>query len=270
MLFSVIAAARPSLRGASEDDDVPASVTCAMCGAPDAECPGCAAPGEHRPEPRTPWEDPQLSRWQRLLRTARLVTLDGEAFFGTLPDGSVRSALGFAFLCELLAIGSLVLAWLPVVYAFVPGYVDELLSDPSRRRLSVFVIAAAIPALSGLMVGLHVLWAIALELGLVFAGARGRMAHCVRYALYSCGWDFVTSPCGFVAGCAELGFRAARTEIHTAVRVPRFATTAYVGRARALSDKGGRIALLIAVVLTGSIVLVTAFGLGVALVRAMV
>jgi hypothetical protein len=270
MLVSVVAAARPSLRGPSDDDDVPASVTCAVCGAPDSECLGCASPTDRRLEPRTPWEDPRLSRWQRLLLTARLVTVEGEAFFGTLPDGSVRSALGFAFLCELLAIGSLVLAWLPIVYAFVPGYIDELLADPGRRHLAIAVVAAAVPALSVFMVGLHLLWALALELGLVLAGARGRMAHCARYALYSCGWDFVTSPCGFAAGCVAQGFHAARSEIQTAIRVPRFATTAYVGRARALSDKAGRVALLIAVLLTGSIVLVSAFALGAALVRTLV
>ena len=261
---------RPSARATPADDDIPASVTCTFCGSPEMSCAGCAPPHEGGLTDRTPWEDSRLPAWQRLLATARLVTLEGETFFGGLGEGSVKSAFGFALTCELLAIGSLVCAALPVVYAFVPRYVEALLAQPSQRRLALLVLAGAVPALSLLMVVLHVLWAVTLEVGLLAAGASGRMAHSVRYALYSCGWDLVTSPCGFAAGCAHRGFRTATLEIQAAVRVPRFATTAYVGRARKLSEKSTRTALLVAVVLTGSIVLVGAFALGIALVRAMV
>jgi hypothetical protein len=201
-----------------------------------------------------------------LRETARLATVDGEAFFGALPDGSVAAALRFALSCELLAIASLALTCIPVVYALVPGFVEELVMDHERRAWVAASVTVAIPLLAVMMVTLHVLWAAGLELGLRLSGAKGRAAHCLRYALYSCGWDLVTSPFGFAAGWASVGFRGATAELRAAVRIPRFATVAYIGRARNVPERQARRALLVAATLTGAIVLVLALSLGVALV----
>ncbi len=207
--------------------------------------------------------------WRRLWQTAHLATMDGEAFFGGLPDGSVSAALAFAISCEMLAIASLALAWVPVVYALVPGFVEALVADEERRGLVAFTIGAAVPALAVLMVTLHVLWAGGLELGLRLAGAPGRATHCLRYALYSCGWDLVTSPFGFAAGWLSVGLRGATGELRAAVRIPRFATVAYIGRARQVPERKARRALLVAAILTGGIVVLGAAALGVALVVAL-
>jgi hypothetical protein len=245
------------------DADVPAAVLCMVCGRTD--CVGCVPPDRARLA-ATPWEKREGPAWKRLWATARLATVDGEAFFGSLEDGSVSAALAFAFTCEMLAIASLALAWFPIVYLCVPGFVEGIAADRERRLWVAAALGAAVPLLAVLMVVLHVLWAGGLELGLRLAGAKGRAAHCLRYALYSCGWDLVTSPFGFAAGWASAGLRGATGELRAAVRIPRFATIAYIGRARQVSERKGRRALLVAAILTGTVVLAGALALGVALV----
>jgi hypothetical protein len=245
------------------DTDVPAAVLCMACGRTD--CAGCVTPERARIA-STPWEAHDQPFSHRLWQTARLATVDGEEFFGALPDGSVAAALRFALSCELLAIASLALTGLPFVYALVPGFVETIAADHERRAWVAASVTMAVPFLALMMVVLHVLWAGGLELGLRLAGAAGRPAHCLRYALYSCGWDLVTSPFGFAAGWASVGFRGAAAELRAAVRIPRFATVAYIGRARQVPERKARRALLIAAVLTGAIVLVLAIALGVALV----
>jgi hypothetical protein len=193
-----------------------------------------------------------------------MATVDGEAFFGELGDGSVGAAFGFALLCELFAIASLAALWLPISYVLLPELVESLLG------LAAFGVVAAVPLLALLMVLLHVLWGTSLELGLRFSGAAPRAGHCLRYALYSCGWDLVTSPFGFTAGCVSSGFGGAARELRAALRIPRFATRAYVGRARSVPDAEARKALTLAAAVTGTVVLVSAAVLGFALVSAMV
>jgi hypothetical protein len=249
-----------------DDADVPATVLCTICGRTD--CVGCTAP-ERPSTPGTPWEERRLPVWRRLWQTARLATMEGESFFGGLGDGSVPAALGFALSCELLAIASLAVAWLPVVYALVPGFVEALFADEARRGLAIAALTCAVPALAIVMVMLHVLWAGGLELGLQITGAPARPSHCLRYALYSCGWDLVTSPVGFAAGWTSGGLGSAAAELRTAVRIPRLATFAYVGRARKIPDAQARRALLVAAILTGMIVVVGAIGLGIGLVIVM-
>lgn len=238
-----------------------------LCGRTD--CAGCMPPDGAARGAGTPWEEGRGSPWGRLWQTARLATIEGEAFFGSLEEGSVSAALGFAVACELLAIASLAIAWVPVVYAMVPGFVESVLTDTEQRVYVLAAIFGSVPALAGLMVALHVLWAGGLELGLRLAGAPGRSAHCLRYALYSCGWDLVTSPFGFVAAWRSSGLRGATGELRAAVRIPRFATVAYIGQARRVPDGAAKRALLIAAVLTGGFVLLGAVALGVGLVLAL-
>jgi len=253
---------------ASRDDlDIPALALCLVCGRSD--CSGCAEEAP-RAIPSTPWETPGGPRLRRLWQTARLATVDGETFFGGLGDGSVSRALSFAFVCELLAIASLALSWIPVVYAFVPGFVESVLHDVEHRRLVLAFLAASVPALALVMVALHVSWALGLEVGLRVAGAEARAAHCLRYALYSCGWDLVTSPFGFGAGIVTGGWSGATSELRAAVRIPRTATRAYLGRARRASEGTAKRAVVIAVALTGTLVIGASVLLGVAIVASMV
>jgi hypothetical protein len=252
---------------ASQDDgEVPAFVFCAICGR--ADCAGCLDQEKTAPLGSTPWETAGTPLWRRLWPTARLATVDGEAFFGGLPDGSVASALGFAFACETIAILSFALLWGPLAYVLVPGFVESILQDPEQRHTAITATLVAVPLLSVLMVALHISWALGLEIGLRAAGVEGKLSHCLRYALYSCGWDLVTSPFGFGAGCVTGGFTAAASELRAAVRVPRFATRAYLGRARKADGPRARRALVVAVVVTGTIVVGGAVALGVGIVAA--
>lgn len=251
----------------SRDDlDVPATVFCTVCGSVD--CTGCekATP---RVEGATPWEDGRGPAVVRLWKTAQITTLQGEAFFGALPEGRIGAALTFAVACELFAISSLLVLWLPLAYACVPELAEALATDPDRRVPFFAALALAGPALSVVMVGLHVVWGFALELGLGLSGTKTRLAHALRYSLYACGWDLVTSPFGFAAGWASSGFAGATNELQAALRVPRFATRAYLDRGRLVPANSARRALATAAVLTGGVVLAGAIGLGVAIVVAL-
>jgi hypothetical protein len=257
-------------RGHGPDDaDVPAAVVCAACGRPD--CPGCNQ-GEtaNHPKTGTPWEQNGAPPLRRLWRTAILATVDGEAFFAELGEGSVGQAFLFALLCELFAIASLAALWVPISYVLVPGFVESIFWTAPYRGLATMGVFIAVPVLAVLMVLLHVLWGTSLEFGLRLSGAEPRPGHCLRYALYSCGWDLVTSPFGFTAGWMSSGFQGAARELRAAVRIPRFATRAYVGRARRVPDVKARRALTLAAVMTGTVVLASALALGFGLVAAMV
>jgi hypothetical protein len=246
--------------------EVPAAILCASCGRVD--CAGCvriAAPQGAT----TPWESSSGPLFRRLWQTARMATVDGESFFADLGDGSVAAALWFAMACEFFAIGSLAVVFSLAAYLVAPGFIATLLADDGARRMLLVTFGAGVPLVASCMVAVHVLWAGGLELGLRFAGARAQARHCLRYALYSCGWDLVTSPFGFFAGCIEGGFDVATAELRAAVRIPRVATFAYVGRARGMPMVSARRALLVAGTLTGSVVLFCVGALGVTLVVAM-
>jgi hypothetical protein len=247
--------------------DFPAAILCAVCGRVD--CAGCTRAPVVRVGARTPWEAGSGSLIGRLWRTARLATVDGESFFAGLGDGSMTAAFTFAVVCEFLAIASIATVCSLLAYAFAPGFVAALLADGPARRMILTTFAIGIPTVTFLMVAIHALWAGGLELGLRFAGAEGQARHCLRYALYSCGWDLVTSPFGFFAGCVGGGFAMAAAELRAAVRVPRPATFAYVGRARGMTAARSRRALLVAGTLTGSVVLFCVGALGVTVVVAM-
>jgi hypothetical protein len=253
---------------AKDDTDVPAAVLCAVCGRSD--CAGCPDVEGKRPATGTPWEQNDVPRLRRLWSTAILATIDGESFFGELGDGSVGAALGFALLCELFAIASLAVLWLPVSYVLVPRLVESIFWSGERSSLAVAGVIVAVPLLALLMVLLHVLWGTSLEFGLRLSGAEPRTGHCLRYALYSCGWDLVTSPFGFTAGCVSSGVRGAIRELRAAIRVPRFATRAYVGRARKLPDSKARRALALAAAMTGTVVIASAVAVAFMVVAALV
>ncbi len=250
-----------------DDRDVPAAVICTTCGR--ADCAGCLPSSRALPA-ATPWEHGSGPVWRRLWQTAHLATMDGEAFFGDLADGSLVAAFGFALWCELVAISSLTLAGLPLVYAMVPEFVGALLSDEDDRTTALAAVSIAVPLLALTMVVLHVLWAVSLELSLRFEGTPPRVRHCLRYALYSCGWDLVTSPFGFAAACLSGGVRNASAEVRAAVRVPRFATRAYLSRGRKVPERNARRAVALAAVVTGACVIAGAVAVAAAVIAIVV
>ena len=99
--------------------DVPAAVVCLVCG--EVDCAGC----EDRDLSKSgivaivAWERPGLPALMRLWSTARSTTRDADTFFELLPDGPVLPALRFAAVSELLAVGSMLIAFLPVAALWI-------------------------------------------------------------------------------------------------------------------------------------------------------
>jgi hypothetical protein len=59
-------------------------------------------------------------------------------------------------------------------------------------------------------------------------GARTRRSRGLRFGLYSCGWDLVTLPLGFVLVAAVEGVAAAFKALPLGVTVPARAAEAYL------------------------------------------
>jgi hypothetical protein len=239
--------------------DLAPAVLCARCG--NADCAGCApAKGEAPGSP--PWERSDLGFWKRLWWTARDTTLSAETFFTGLSRGTVTPALTFAITSEVLAIGSFGIALTASASGLsllTPLPLWERLGEArfALLALGAFVI---IGTLSVLMVLLHVLWGLSLELGMRLQGARPRGIHCLRYALYSCGWDLLTSPFGLVIACIASGLGKGVNAVRAAANVPRGATRAYLSTAPELDEGSATRALWTAAALTGLVVIAGALG----------
>ena len=124
---------------------------------------------------------------------------------------------------------------------------------------------AALFALALLMVLLHVLWGLCIELGVATTGGRARFAQGLRFGLYACGWDLVTSPAGLVGSLISRGFTGAWRPVIQAARVPRAALRAYVHDYRKLDPNAQRRGIQLSITVLGglclSIVLAAAFAL---------
>jgi hypothetical protein len=152
-----------------------------------------------------------------------------------LPEGTLRPALSFALLAELCAIGSLALSGLALGYLLDPE-LTHLLLTPRALGWAVggtFVLSAS-------MVLLHAAWGVFLELGLSRSGASPKYLQGVRFGLYACGWDLLTSPAGIAQGLLSRGFFGAWGPIRAAVAVPRSALHAYVSECRKLDSAAER------------------------------
>jgi hypothetical protein len=109
-------------------------------------------------------------------------------------------------------------------------------------------------ALSGIMVLLHLLWGAGLELGLRLQGHPVRLAWTLRYALYACGWDLLTSPIGLLTSSVSRGLVQGLRDVREGVRIPKHATRAYLIFARCAPERSARGALRTAALLTGTVV----------------
>jgi hypothetical protein len=82
------------------------------------------------------------------------------------------------------------------------------------------------------MVFVHALWGLGLELALWSSGAGFRPRRGLAFALYTCGWDLLTSPIGLVLSVAQAGLLPGIDQVREAARVPRAALARYVTVAR--------------------------------------
>jgi hypothetical protein len=228
-----------------DDGDVPPAVKCAVCGLVD--CAGCgdAVQKPVSADAAIAWESASGTFHQRLWRTALAASVVPARTFGELPDGRIGPALSFAFAAEAVAIGSLFAVVSLVGWVLAPDLWLRLAQTPAVVGSCVALVVSATTA----MVALHALWGVCLELGARAGAVAPKFRHGVRFGLYACGWDLLTSPAGLLEGVVSRGPRRAWGPIADAVRVPRRAMRAYVELCRKLSPeaqrRGERLSLLV-------------------------
>lgn len=240
--------------------DFPVAVLCARCGR--AECAGCEPVGRASDRDATvaiPWET-EAPGVRGLWQTARLVTVDGRSFFGSVKSGSLGRAAAFALGCELVAVGSLLGAWWALMLAVFPAALDAVVGLAPSAWLAVGATTAAAVVVAALMVVLHAVWATSLELGLLLSGHPTEIRRALSYALYSCGWDLITSPFGLGAGLLTGGPQRALQELRRAVTIPGEATRAYLQVARHAPEPAARRSIWVAATITGGLVFLTCAG----------
>lgn len=206
--------------------DVPAAVICAWCGRGD--CAGCAKErgGASGVIAIVPWERP-FSPWAgRFFATVKATTQGAEGFFRTLPDGPVSPAFTFAVLAEVLAVSSTAAFIAPLVVLGVPGLLLRFLSDDSTRSAVLLATLVGIFGFTLLLVAAHALhgWVLAPQV----SRTRG-----LRLGFYACGWDFGSSPAGFVAATYAESFGAGFSLVGSSITAPgRSIDAALVGAFR--------------------------------------
>jgi hypothetical protein len=95
------------------------------------------------------------------------------------------------------------------------------------------------------MVGLHALWGWSLEAATLSSPQRvvNRRAQGLRFGLYACGWDLLTSPIGLLHGLVVRGPLGAWGPLVSAARAPRKALEGYLGGCRQLDATDRRLAV---------------------------
>lgn len=234
-----------SARTSDGDDEreVPPAVLCASCGRID--CAGCAhSASDACAEPILAWEG-SGSVAQRLFRTAQRTSNEPGRTFGALPEGTLGSALRFALLAETLAIGSFGLVFVALALGIAPRLSWRVLSHP----IGIAYVLSGIAAASSIMVALHVVWGACLEL---FAGATTGLKQSLRFGLYACGWDLLTSPVGVIATFRSEGAHRTLTAVANAIRAPGPALRAYQEDLRQFEPTARQRALRLSMVVLGA------------------
>ena len=237
--------------------DVPAAVVCLVCG--EADCGGC----DERDLSRSgivaivAWERPMMPALTRLWATARSTTRDAEGFFELLPDGPVLPALRFAAICELLAAGSMFLAFLPVAALVAPDWLRHLAFDPQARSIALRVLFLGVPGFAAFLIFLHTIHALSIDLGASRSGARRARSRALRFGFYACGWDLVMGPLGAILVAFGEGARAAHGMLGLG-SVPGRATRAFLRGCYRLEGEPAKRALATA---TTGVVVATLIGL---------
>jgi hypothetical protein len=207
---------------AASDEVAPPIAVCVSCGS--TQCAGCL-PQAALVQSSLAWEDAR-ERWAvRLWRTALASSIEPQRFFAELPSGGIASALGFAVWAEVLALGSLALLGVLGLQLAAPELLQQLLASRTARAALALFWAAAVLS----MLGLHAIWGASLELGAHRAGWR----HGLRFGMYACGWDLLTSPVGLLVTLFSRGPLRAWSPLLAAARAPLPAQRAFLSRALA-------------------------------------
>lgn len=203
------------------DVDVPPAIHCYGCET--AECSGCDPGHPETPQLELTWESAAGPSYQRLWQTALTVSTNADVF-SRLPEGSLGRALAFAMLAELSAVASLSVTTLVLARLLLAEWTTSWLASGHG---AVMLVALTL-LVAGLMVVLHLLWGVCIELGGLLTGCRPDFAQGLRFGLYACGWDLLTSPAGVCHGVLMRGWQGAWPPIWAAARVPSRALHAYV------------------------------------------
>jgi hypothetical protein len=219
--------------------EIPAAVLCAVCGHPD--CEGCISEddGNSGVIAIVPWERPG-GAWTRLWSTANATTVGAEAFFGALPRGAVEPALTFALVAEGLAVTSVVTVLLAGAMLLFPDLAVQLIFDTQLARDAGRWLAVGIPSVTLWMVAVHSIHALVANRGAHRHGAPNMPRRALRFGLYACGWDLMTSPFGILVTLFSRGPSSAGALFGAAVTVPAKATQALLRGAYRLDDKRAR------------------------------
>ncbi|HET9959151.1 MAG TPA: hypothetical protein VFQ61_31890 [Polyangiaceae bacterium] len=189
----------------------------------------------HGANPPLPWES-NGGLPERLWGTALLTSVEPQRAFGELPEGKLGPAFTFAVIAELYAIGSVTAFLILSALVIDAEFTRVLLSNPLVTGVTFGVTLG----LSVIMVLLHALWGVTLEFGLRTAGRHANYVQGIRFGLYACGWDLLTSPAGIAQGLLSRGLWGAWGPIRAAVGVPRSALHAYVTECRKLDISAAR------------------------------
>ncbi|HEY3595619.1 MAG TPA: hypothetical protein VGL13_17150, partial [Polyangiaceae bacterium] len=195
-----------------------------------------------------PWERPQTGWTSRLWGTVQATTRGAEGFFRAMPDGKIGPALRFAILAEIFAVASTALVIAPLVVLAVPGLLLRFITHASTRESVALATLVAVIGFSTLLVGAHAIH------GMSF-GTRIARSRALRLGLYACGWDFGSSPAGFVVALMSGGVGSAFALAASSVGAPARAAEAaldglfllYGDEARRAKRRAVALAMLIAV-----------------------
>jgi len=242
------------------DGVAPPIAMCVVCGLTLCGC----APKQRPILNGLAWEDPEQRWWVRLWRTALAASVEPQRFFGELPPGNMTAALTFATCAEVFALGSLALPAAFALWWLAPELVRQVLADPAACGM----LALSWVAFVVCMLALHALWGACLQWGAQLPvragwpdlqGTRNVGRSGVRFGLYACGWDLLTSPIGLLATLLVHGPRRAWAPIGAAVRAPGLAQRAYLERGLGADGAAQRRARRLSVlVLSGGMLLVIA------------
>jgi hypothetical protein len=224
--------------------DVPAAVVCALCG--DPGCPGCGFESNMRSGivAIVPWERPGGGPLlARLWSTARATTKDPESFFGTLPDGPVASALGFAVLAELVAAASWSVVWGVGVAIAFPVWCKHVFVDEHARDLALRIGVAALPGFAFMLVAAHAAHGVSLDHGAQRAGALSSRRRALRFGLYATGWDLVIGPVGALVLALKEGFASASCVAKLGVGLPTRSARAFIKGVYGLDAERAKLAI---------------------------
>ncbi|HEX2882031.1 MAG TPA: hypothetical protein VHO25_21075 [Polyangiaceae bacterium] len=214
-----------------------------------------------------PWE--KSMALPALWRTALQVTVQAERVGATfLGQGVMRAAL-FAFLAELIAIGSLAVTLGLLVVVLFPKQVFAALLDAVFVMDVLRITTGIVVGLASALVLLHWLWTLGTELGAWRNDLPRRVRTGLALSGYSCGWDLITSPFGILAVLFTRGWRNIGPTLNAALRAPRRCSVAHLEQARGFSIQQRLAVFTFAAWLTGPIVLALSLALLVAFVLAM-